>query len=185
MTKKEAYDIPDNAPDDWGRPPYYDDPEEMEEKINEYFKLCDEGREVERYDRKRQVVHTYKERIPYTVPGLALYLGFTGKNILQEYDKKPRFSGTIARARSIIENQRVEKALTGDHDARFTMFDLTNNFGYKAEQDIIVTPVQRRTYTAVEEQALRAQALADARLELAKQQQIEHQPEEADANITG
>ena len=174
-------DIPDNAYDNIGRPPFYTDPEEMQERIDEYFRLCDEGREIERYDKKRQIVHKYRERVPYTVPGLALYLGFTGKNVFNDYEKKPLFQGTIARARSIIENQRVEKALTGEHEARFTMFDLTNNFGYKAEQDIVINPVQRRTYTVIEEQSLRAQALADARLELERQQAIEHKTALEDA----
>ena len=174
MSEEDTRDLPDENPSDLGRPLFYDDPEEMEERINEYFRLCDEGREVEKYDRKRQVVHKYLERVPYTVPGLALYLGFNGKNALQEYAERPVFSGTIARARSIIEAQRVEKALSGEHDSRFTMFDLTNNFGYKAEQDIIINPVKQRTYTAIEEQSLRAQALADARLELERQQAIEH-----------
>ena len=157
-----------------GNTPFFDDPKEMQSMIDDYFRLCDEGREVERYDRKRQVVHKYKERVPYTIPGLALYLGFKDRHALLDYEKKESFNATISRARSVIESQRVERALTGDHDSRFSMFDLTNNFGYKAEQDIIVTPIQRRTYTAIEEQALRAQAIADARAELEKQQRIEH-----------
>ena len=171
---EEDDDSPATVPDDWGRPPLYDDPEEMQTMINEYFRLCDEGREVERYDRKRQIVHKYREAIPYTVPGIAAYLGFGTRQRFWEYGNKELFKDTINRARIRIESQRVERALMGEQESRFAMFDLTNNSGYKAEQDIVVTPVTRRTYTAIEEQALRAQAIADARAELEKQQQIEH-----------
>jgi len=167
-------DIPEEESSPAGSKPYYEDLEEMQERIEEYFKLCDEGREIERYDRKRQVVHKYREAIPYTIPGLAYYLGFEDRHGLQDYEKKIEFHATIARARTRIEQQRVERALTGEQESRFAMFDLTNNSGYKAEQDIVVTPIQRRTYTAIEEQALRAQAIADARAELEKQQRIEH-----------
>jgi len=157
-----------------GCPPYYTDAEEMEKRINEYFDLCDEGQQITRWNPKKKEAETLIRQVPYTVPGICNYLGFDHRNALRDYGMKPAFSSTIARARQRIEQQRVELALLGEHDARFSMFDLTNNFGYKAEQDIIVTPIQRRTYTAIEEQALRAQAIADAKAELEKQQQIEH-----------
>ena len=171
-------DIPEEAFDDWGKPPLYDDPKEMQDRIEEYFKLCDKGQTVKRYNPKKKQTEEGFRQIPYTVPGLCNYLGFANRNTLRDYGLRPRFTSTVARAKQRIEMQRVEMALLGEHEPRFSMFDLTNNFDYKAEQDIVINPVQRRTYTVIEEQSLRAQALADARLELERQQAIEHKSAE-------
>jgi len=179
---EDTRDLPDENPSDLGRPPFYDDPEEMEERIDEYFRLCDEGKTITRYNSKKKQEETYTREIPYTVPGLCDYLGFESRNALRDYGLRPIFASTIARARQRIERQRVENALLGEQEPRFAMFDLTNNFGYKAEQDIVINPVKQRTYTAIEEQSLRAQALADARLELERQQAIEHTTADIEQN---
>lgn len=66
----------------FGRPPKYNNPEEMQEKMQEYF-----NREVH-----------------YTITGLVLHLGFCDRKSFYEYEKKPDFTHTIKTARTMIEN---------------------------------------------------------------------------------
>lgn len=121
-----------------GRPPHYTDPAELEAKIDEYFQLCDEGEEREVYDSKRKAVRTIRQQIPYTVPGLALHLGFKSRQSFIDYARRGdgEFSDTITRAKMRIEAQRNVKMLTGETDSRSSQFDLMNNFGWtnKTEQ---------------------------------------------------
>jgi len=119
-----------------GRPPMYDDPELMQTGIDEYFEKCDVGEEIEVYSQKKKEVIKYTRKTPYTVPGLAYYLGFASRNALLDYAKKAEFQGTITRAKLKIELQRNEQALGGAVDSKFSQFDLKNNFGWRDQQDI-------------------------------------------------
>lgn len=124
-----------------GRPPFYTSPEVMQKKIDEYFAYCDEGEEIEVYDKKRQEVLRMKRKISYTIPGLSNYLGFMNRHALLEYaterktGKEKEFYATIMRAKSRIEQQRNEKALNGEQDPKFAQFDLKNNFAWKDQYE--------------------------------------------------
>ena len=81
-----------------GRPPLYNKPEDLQEKIDEYFNT----------DVEKVTMHT-KDGEPYqvslkTVTGLALHCGFCNRKSFYEYEKKPQFTHTIKMARSRIEN---------------------------------------------------------------------------------
>lgn len=99
--------------------------EELEIKIKNYFNNCDdEGR-------------------PYTVSGLALFLGIS-RVTLNEYSKneeKP-FSYTVKAAKVKIESQLEEKliGLFGKDDPKpmcsGLIFNLKNNFGWKDESKV-------------------------------------------------
>ena len=122
-----------------GRPPFYTDPAVMQIKMDEYFAKCDAGEELEVYDKKREVVHKIKRKIPYTVPGLVYHLGFGDDQALDYYrGKSKEFSVTITHAWKRIERQRNEKALTGDQEPRFAQFDLGHNFKWASKQDLNV-----------------------------------------------
>jgi hypothetical protein len=108
-----------------GRPLLYEDPKEMEKKIEEYFQECDE-REVEEITKKGEVVSVRKQR-PYTVSGLCLHLGID-RNTLLLYEKRKEFIGTITRAKLKIENDVVEGGMEGRYDSKIVQFNLTNNF---------------------------------------------------------
>lgn len=97
-----------------GRPPIYDNPEDLIEKIIDYFEhikgevdaeeefiLTGEGVKVTNYTRHPEEP---------TITGLALHLGFACKTSLHDYRKKKEFSYPIKRAISIIE-QSYEKGL--------------------------------------------------------------------------
>lgn len=101
-----------------GQPAFYKTPEELQKKIDLYFKDCDE------------------KKVNYTVPGLAVFLGFASRFSIIDYKGRPKFSHTIKKALATIEQQRVEKLLNGENVAAGAIFDLKNNFGYKDKQEI-------------------------------------------------
>lgn len=120
-----------------GKPPVFSNVHDLEAKIEEYFSVCDEGRSIEVYDKKRQEVREIKTEIPYTVPGLAYHLGFAHRKSLLDYIKKgDEYCNAITRAKLKIEMQRNERALMGEQEPRFAQFDLKNNFGWEDNQGI-------------------------------------------------
>lgn len=94
-----------------GRPPKFKNPEDMQVLINEYFA---------------------NEPI-LTITGLVLHLGFADRKSFYSYEKKPRFSHTIKKARTMIENG-YEKMLAGGGQAAGPIFAL-KNFGWTDKQE--------------------------------------------------
>lgn len=86
-----------------GQPPKYDNPEDLRDKITEYF----EGKGPQ-YDEEGTFTHY---DCP-TVTGLALYLGFCDRQSLYDYNKRAEFSCIIKRAKTCIENH-YENSLNG------------------------------------------------------------------------
>lgn len=97
-----------------GRPLFYDTPEKMEQKIDEYFAVACRD-EIVKDEEGRVVVDTKGRPVikfhPPTVSGLAVYLGFFNRQGLYDYVKREDFSGTIKKAISRIEDY-AEKQLT-------------------------------------------------------------------------
>ena len=120
-----------------GRPPKYKSKEEIEEKIEQYFKDCeghpltdDEGNPV--YNKWGYPVIV--DRKPPTVTGLALALGFTNRLSLLNYQGKKEFVNTITRAKSRVE-QYAEERLFDKDGTSGAQFSLRNNFkGWNGEQ---------------------------------------------------
>lgn len=90
-----------------GRPPKYTSKEEIQGKIDTYFKDCEgevlkdkEGNIV--FTSRGDIVYT-KEPKPPTITGLALALGFATRGDLLRYQGKKEFSDTITRAKSFVE----------------------------------------------------------------------------------
>lgn len=95
------------------RPPFYETVEEMEVALTNYFKTTPIGE--------------------LTVTGLAIFLGFTSRQALLNYECKSEFIDAIKKAKLIVEND-YEVALrkngrSGD------IFGL-KNFGWKDAQDV-------------------------------------------------
>ncbi len=101
-----------------GNVPKYKTPQEMEDKIVEYFKTCEpklmtftDG------DGNEQPVmvkgEPYYKQEPPTKSGLALYLGFADRQSLYDYEKKKGFSCIIKRAKLAL-SQHHEKGLDKD-----------------------------------------------------------------------
>jgi hypothetical protein len=96
----------------------YKTPEELIEVITNYFNECD------------------KCRKPYTISGLALYLGLTTETI-RRYEKdygNTEFAEIIKRAKQTVEVYTAEATFD---NKRFqgAKFNLENNFGWSSKQD--------------------------------------------------
>lgn len=122
-----------------GRPPKYKTKEEIQEKIDAYFKSCkgtvryaDDGDVlVDKFG--RPVI--FDER-PLTITGLALALGFNSRQTLLNYQGKKEFMDTIMRAKAQVE-QYAEERLFDKDGANGAKFSLANNFeGWKEKQQI-------------------------------------------------
>ena len=122
-----------------GRPATYKTVEEMQVRIDAYFNSCygeyitdDEGNLMT--DKQGYPVMT-KPR-PLTITGLALALGFSGRQALLNYEDKPKFMDTIKRAKSRIE-QYAEERLFDKDGVNGAKFNLSNNFkGWSEKQQI-------------------------------------------------
>jgi len=123
-----------------GRPRIISSPEEMVELAERYFAECD--------NRIVSVQQVCKETgkiielginkpVPYTVPGLALALGLSGRASLHEYARREEYFDTVKMLMSRIEQQRIEAALEGKQNPRIAEFDLRNNFGYTDKREIV------------------------------------------------
>lgn len=112
-----------------GRPPLYDNVEDLSNKVLEYFEWIQgeyEEREGKRtYNKKGEEgknvkvteTYTYKFclRNPETpsITGLAIFLGFESRQSLYDYSEKAEFSYSIKKALLKIENN-YEKGLWND-----------------------------------------------------------------------
>lgn len=120
-----------------GRPPIYKTVNEIEEKIDAYFKEC-EG-EILKDDNGKAVLNKFGNpvvinRKPPTVTGLALALGFTNRLDLLRYQGKKEFCNTITRAKSMVE-QYAEERLFDRDGSNGAQFSLRNNFkGWDADK---------------------------------------------------
>lgn len=106
-----------------GRPVAFESVEVLENKINDYFKVCDEIGE------------------PYTITGLADHLEVTRQTLLNYTNKDTEFFATIKKAKTKIERQYELRALKGEYNSAVAIFLMKNNFGYvdKTEQEVKVT----------------------------------------------
>ena len=120
-----------------GRPPIYKTVNEIEGKIDAYFKEC-EGK-ILKDDNGKTVLNKFGNpvvinRKPPTVTGLALALGFTSRLDLLRYQGKEEFCNTITRAKSMVE-QYAEERLFDRDGSNGAQFSLRNNFkGWDADK---------------------------------------------------
>lgn len=99
-----------------GRPLKYQNAQELENEINQYFKMCQH------------------ERLIPGICGLANYLGIS-RNTLLRYEKdsdKEDYNEIIERARTTIES--VNEQILYSKNNSGAIFIMKNNFGYNAEQ---------------------------------------------------
>lgn len=101
-----------------GRPRLYATPEEFDAKVREYQVYCEAKEE------------------PITWTGLALYLGFSSRQSIDEYQKYDGFSDSVKRAKSLVEYS-YEKNLhrPGCTGSIFAL----KNFGWSDKEESPVT----------------------------------------------
>lgn len=94
----------------------YEDVEQLQSVIQEYFDFCDENDK------------------PYTMSGLAFALGISRQTLIN-YSKDENYFDTIKNARQLVEMQLEENALANKTNSTFTIFNLKNNFNWKDKQE--------------------------------------------------
>lgn len=129
-----------------GRPPKFESVQQLEKRIAAYFRECDPhvitrkeivyplvkvGKKFERdYSQKPTIVKrkVMSEQVPYTITGLALYLGTT-RDVLIDYQDKEEYSNTIKEAKLRCEEFAERRLFEGK--ATGPIFNLKNNYGWR------------------------------------------------------
>ena len=125
-----------------GRPPKYNNKEEIQERIDAYFEEC-EGKILKDEDGKA-ILDKYNQPIivgnkPPTITGLALALGFASRQALLNYEGRKEFNDTITRAKSRVE-QYAEERLFDKDGSNGAKFSLANNFkGWNEKTEVAVS----------------------------------------------
>lgn len=114
------------------RPLKYETVQDLQAAIDEYFLAC-EG-EMLKDDDGKPVLNKWGEpvmlgRKPPTVTGLALSLGFAGRQALLNYQGRAAFKDTILRAKSRCE-EYAETRLFDKDGSNGAKFSLSCNFGW-------------------------------------------------------
>lgn len=127
----------------YGNAPKYTDPREMQAKIDKYFEEC-EGRPLED-EEGRPVFDKFGHPIivgkhPPTFSGLAIALGFCGRQALQNYKPKTGFRDVLLRALGRVEAY-TEGRLFDRDGSRGAQFSLARNFGWEDDDKEQAGPI--------------------------------------------
>lgn len=145
-----------------GRPLKFKTPEELQKKINAYFRKCDphiatvkileypkkkdkRGNIVPDLDAEPQIVKRkiITEQQPYLITGLALHLG-TSRETLLDYQERDGFSDAIKEAKLKCESF-AEGNLYSGRNVTGSIFNLKNNYGWKDTKQLDGTMNLRRS----------------------------------------
>lgn len=125
-----------------GRSKKWETPEELQKDIDAYFDWCDNNpiKQIHnsQIDPSTKKPLIYDVQRPYTIEGLCVFLECDRLTLLN-YEKREGyepFFNTIKKAKMKIQQNKVERGLTGNAPASITIFDLKNNHGYKDKQEI-------------------------------------------------
>jgi len=120
-----------------GRPAKFDTPEKMQEAIDNYFRKCPDKRNV--------TTLTGTTTLPCpTITGLVMHLGFCDRQSFYAYEKKEKFSYTIKKARTKIE--QVYETLLRQSACTGAIFAL-KNLGWKDTKEPLVDNSKHIHYT--------------------------------------
>ena len=112
----------------------FENPAELEEKINEYFKTCDAGEDVEELTKRGDLIR-YHRKIPYTIEGLALWLDISPRTI-RNYGNRENFYPIISRTRDKIYNSWITNGLLDKYNCKMVALCLAaNNTDYRVNSD--------------------------------------------------
>ena len=111
-----------------GRPPKFATPEELDARVEEYFNGG--GMRTKTITTKAGL----EVEVPFpTMTDLCLFLGFCDRQSFYDYEKRPPFSCTLKKARTLIEREYEEMLRSGTPTG--AIFAL-KNFGWRDKQEI-------------------------------------------------
>lgn len=112
----------------------------MRKAIDAYFEKC-EGEPLiidGEQQRDKYGVPIFINVKPPTITGLALALGFTGRQALLDYQARPEFADTVTRAKARCE-EYAEMRLYDKDGANGAKFSLGCNFGWREVNETKLT----------------------------------------------
>lgn len=116
------------------RPPRFSTPEDLENKINEYFGIWEWNPKPKCRHKKSYTALWVEIEIPSpTTTDLAIYLWFASRQSLYDYIKNKEFSYIIKKALLFIEREYEERL--NFNSPTWAIFAL-KNMGWKDTQDI-------------------------------------------------
>lgn len=149
-----------------GRPLKFKSVEELEKKIDAYFADCDphveegkewrpvmvkkqRGKETLWIPKKTDIPDDWRllpymrmtKQKPYTVTGLALWLG-TDRELLISYEKREAYSDIIRRAKALIHTSWEEALWNEKISTSGVIFNLKNNWGWKDRVEAVHEPME-------------------------------------------
>ena len=120
-----------------GRSKEWTTPKELEKEINNYFDNCDNNKRSY-YDKKTGETIEIPFPLPYTTEGLCRTLDCS-RATLNNYEKEKgyeEFFYTVEKAKRIINQNKMERALAGLSNSSIAIFDFKNNADYTDNQQI-------------------------------------------------
>lgn len=108
-----------------GRPPIYDNVEQMQLLIDEYFEIKLKNKRM--VVLKDETIVYIPDPEPVHIAGLCAYLRLTDET-LRQYEQKEEFSGSIKEAKQMCQAYSVDMCFKGKNKADFV---LMNNFGWR------------------------------------------------------
>lgn len=134
-----------------GKPPLYQTPEEMLEKVEEYFQRIkggrfDTGQIVINEDGDMEKVYENVPKEPATITGLCLFLGFKSRQSFYDHAKIKNFEPVIEYAKLRIEN-RYEVALMESKNPTGAIFVLKNMGWRDRVEQVIEDKSDNKTFT--------------------------------------
>lgn len=115
------------------RPLKFESVEDLSERISEYFYACDTHMKTV-FTKDGEAIEVPVPK-PYTISGLAYFLGTSRKVLLEYESRNEEFSNTIKNAKAKIEAY-VEESLWTPKVTAGVIFNLKNNFGWVDKTDI-------------------------------------------------
>ena len=116
-----------------GRPLKFKTVEELQEKIDEYFKYCDDRTKTTYSEKLGEIL--VSDPAPYTMAGLAYSIGLSRQGLI-EYSHKDAFSDAIKKARERVERDVEERMNDKNTFTPGLIFNAKNNFGWKDKTEI-------------------------------------------------
>lgn len=125
-----------------GRPPIFNEPEELEKVALEYFKWADSNPWVKTDairggERAGELVYIPTQR-PYTLIALCHHIGMN-VDTWYEYEKKTGFSEITTWVREKIRNQKMEGATVGAFNSNIIARELGLRDNVNNDQNVTVT----------------------------------------------
>lgn len=135
-----------------GRPPIFTTVEELEAKIDEYFAYCD-NRIRQVYSAKSEGVIEVLDPAPYTMSGLAVFLGMDRRSLLN-YSKNEKFFPTVKAARDRVEADIEERMNDKQTFTPGLIFNAKNNFDWKDQTHVEQTGEVTHKYEEMTDEEL-------------------------------